>query len=624
MRYQACHLLFLSRSCVSASRSPHFVFWRRLFCVGLFVASALALPRSSHAQLFRLLYTFGTTSADGANPYAGLIQANDGNLYGTTYAGGANGDGTIFQIGTTGAPFTTLYSFSGTDGANPNSGLIQARDGNLYGTTSEGGASGYGTIFRITTGGMLTTLYSFTGGADGGYPGAGLIQGKDGNLYGVTDWHSGSNPHSNGTVFRITTGGIITTLYTFSATDSNGANSDGVYPNGLMQDKAGNLYGTTEYGGVNGDGTVFRLTLGGKFTTLYSFSTLSGTNANADGAHPYAALIQAKSGYLYGTSTQGGLYGYGTIFRMTIGGKFTTLHSFADAVDGANPYAALIQATDGNLYGTTTEGGARHSYPPLSSAGTAFQITTGGTLTTLYSFASLSGGWHPYAALIQGQDGNLYGTAFDHGEYGLGTLFSMDIALILVSLSPSIANAAGPAFAVTLDGGGFTSDCTVNWSGTALTTLYVSSTQLEAAVPASLIANVGTAYISIVNGNGETSNSQPFNVLRTTVKLSSAKLTKDSMGNYTARISLQNIGYLTASDVSITQATLGATSTSTTLPASVGSIAASKTGLISLSFPSTAGSSGTTPTLTVTGVFPNGTFTGPDEAFSSSLKVKLP
>jgi uncharacterized repeat protein (TIGR03803 family) len=307
-----------------------------------------AVAQTYDVLTYDVLKAFNTS--DGANPYAALIQAADGNLYGTT-SSGSSGHGTIFKLDTTGTTFATLHSFAGSDGdgANPYAGLIQDTVGNLYGTTDELVDADYyppydvssGTIFKLdTTGTTFTTLHSF--GLPVASPHAGLIQGTDGNLYGTT-YQGGSN--YAGTIFKIdTTGATFATLHSF-------AGSDGAFPwAGLIQGTDGNLYGTTS--GFTGNyGTIFKInTTGTTFTTLHSF-------AGSDGANPYASLIQGADGNLYGTTSDGGTSNYGTIFKIdTTGTTFATLHSFAGS-DGANPYAGLIQGTGGNFYGTAQHGG---------------------------------------------------------------------------------------------------------------------------------------------------------------------------------------------------------------------------------------------------------------------------
>ncbi len=359
-------------------------------------------------SMLTTLHSF--VNSDGAYPYGGVIQGADGNLYGTTAQGGASDSGTIFKIDTNGTTFTTLHNFAGSDGAKPYGGLIQGTDGSLYGTTIEGGANNYGTIFKIdTNGSTLTTLHSFAG-SDGWGPYAGLIQGTDGNLYGMTIQ---GGLQTLGTIFKIDTSATtFTTLHDF-------AYNDGAYPwAGLMQGTDGNLYGTTTVGGTSGLGTIFKIdTNGAMLTTLHSF-------VGSDGAGPYGGLIQATDGNLYGTTTGYGTSSYGTVFKIDTGGTtLTTLHSFVNS-DGAFPLAGLVQATDGDLYGTTRYGGNSSCY---GGCGTVFKIDTSGmSFTTLHSFVYYSDGAYPYGGLIRGTDGGLYGTAREFGGSLYGTIFKID------------------------------------------------------------------------------------------------------------------------------------------------------------------------------------------------------
>jgi uncharacterized protein (TIGR03437 family) len=359
------------------------------------------------AQTLTTLATFGVATGD--SPLAGLVQGTDGNFYGTTCCGGPNAGGTVFKI-TPGGTITLLYSFCTqlgcADGATPRAGLVQASDGNFYGTTGGGGVNNAGTVFRIRPGGVLTTLYSFCpqGGCIPGYgPYGGLIQASDGNLYGTT-WHDGVNDY--GTVFKITLGGTLTTLHTFC---SEAGCTDGDSPRaGLIQGSDGNLYGTTAgccYGGdVNDFGTIFKITLAGTLTTLYRFTSNPG--------NPLAGLIQGSDGNFYGT-TSGIIADYGTVFKVTPAGILTTLHTFCSepgCADGLVPSAPLVQASDGSFYGTTAR---CCGYDDHVSNGTVFKITSDGTLTTIHTFCLEPGcadGEDPEAGLVQGADGNLYGT----------------------------------------------------------------------------------------------------------------------------------------------------------------------------------------------------------------------
>jgi uncharacterized repeat protein (TIGR03803 family) len=322
---------------------------------------------------------------------------------------------------------TTLYSFAAPPGDNssPYAGLVQASDGNFYGTASGGECCIFGSVFKITPSGALTTLYNFcsqSGCTDGAFPLAGLVQGTDGNFYGTTN-EGGTGTclgDCDGTVFKITPDGILTTLYSFCSQPDC---ADGTLPStGLIQATDGNFYGTTAYGGANGllSGTVFRITPSGTFTTLYNFCSQSDCS---DGAQP-SGLVQATDGNFYGTTSSGCSHygcGGGTVFKITPSGTLTTLHSFSDA-GGANPYAGLVQATDGNFYGTTLFGGASNNCD--KGCGTVFKITPSGTLTTLHTFDGTDGEL-PYAGLIQATDGNFYGTTYAGGAYGGGTVFRL-------------------------------------------------------------------------------------------------------------------------------------------------------------------------------------------------------
>jgi len=360
---------------------------------------------------YAVLYSFGSNSSDGATPEAGLIQGSDGNLYGTTSNGGANGGGTVFSVSPSSGTETVLYSFAGdrTDGGDPQAELLQGSDGDLYGTTYTGGAHGDGTIFKVSpTSGAETVLFSFSGGSS--ELASGLIQGSDGNLYGTT-FFGGSN--NDGTIFMfLPSSGAETVLYSFTFGSSDGANPTA----GVIQGSDGNLYGTTPAGGAYGNGTIFKVSpSSGIETVLYSFE-----GGSSDGAQPHGGLIQGTDGNLYGVTWEGGTYGNGTVFTFSpIGGVETVLYSFiGGSTDGANPSGRLIQGSDGELYGMTTYGGA-------NDEGTVFELSaSGGVETVLHSFAGgTSDGKLPAAGLVQGSDGKLYGTTTYGGANNAGTVF---------------------------------------------------------------------------------------------------------------------------------------------------------------------------------------------------------
>jgi len=344
------------------------------------------------------LHNFSGT-ADGANPYGSLIQATDGNLYGMTSSGGAAGYGTIFKITTSGA-FTLLYSFAGgTDGRTPDGSLVQATDGNLYGMTQYGGGSNDGVIFKCTTSGTETVIATFTG-TNGQYPNGSLIQATDGNFYGMT-YEGGTGA---GNIFKCTTAGVLSDLVDFNGTD-------GQYPYGsLMQATDGNLYGMTEEGGSSGLGTIFKCTTTGTLTTIVNFS------GTANGSYPQGDVMQATDGNLYGLTAGGGLSGDGVLFKCTTSGTISTISSFTGALNGYSPYGSVIQATDGNLYGMTEYGG-------LTNGGLIFRSKLTGPVKIIYNFGITSIGYNPDGSLIQGIDGNMYGMTSHGGSMDLGTIF---------------------------------------------------------------------------------------------------------------------------------------------------------------------------------------------------------
>jgi uncharacterized repeat protein (TIGR03803 family) len=294
---------------------------------------------------------------DGAVPYAGLVQGTDGGFYGAASQGGANSAGAIFRMTSTGA-VTPLYSFVGSyDGSYPAASLIQGTDARVYGTAYEGGTDDLGSVFALTTNGIFTSLASFDQD-HGAHPIAPLVQTANGLLYGAA-YMGGSNGY--GTVFSLTTHGGLTTLASFNY-------ANGAYPaGGLMQASDGLFYGTTSEGGTNGGwGTVFRMTADGTLTTLYSFGY-------DDGAYPSAGLVQATDDNLYGTTSKGGWGGQGTVFRLTTNGVLTTVVWF-NGVNGANPQSPVIQARDGSFCGTTEYGGPRYNGAACTGDGLAFRL----------------------------------------------------------------------------------------------------------------------------------------------------------------------------------------------------------------------------------------------------------
>jgi uncharacterized repeat protein (TIGR03803 family) len=462
-------------------------------------------------------------SFDGVNggfPVAPLTQGAGGDLYGTTSSGGAIGPGTVFKITPSGT-LTTLHTFCSqagcADGEEPESALIPSGNLDLYGTTHSGGSKGRdGTVFRITPTGALTTLQIFDG-ADGAYPVyGGLIQSSNGDLYGTTfGGGTAACPAFSsgcGTVFKISPSGTLTTLYNFCSVSGC---ADGAFPDaGLVLAANGDLYGTTTYGGNNncgalvslggGCGTIFKITPSGAFTPLYAFCALPGC---ADGAFPYQGLVQAANGDLYGTTFEGGT-SYGTIFKITPSGALTTLYDFCSqpgCADGENPIAPLIEGSDGNLYGTTYDLGV--------GQGTIFRITPGGTLTTLYSFCQGGGtcvdGDTSYG-LVQDTDGTFYGTTEYGGASGsndAGTIFSLSVGLgPFVKTLPASAK---PGASVDILGNDLTGATSVSFNGAEASFTVVSGSLITTTVP----AGATSGNVEVITPSGMLSSHPPFRVL---------------------------------------------------------------------------------------------------------------
>jgi uncharacterized repeat protein (TIGR03803 family) len=406
---------------------------------GLVIALVLLLARQPiHAQTYgeKVLYNFTGADGDGAVPEANLLLIGS-NLYGTTFYGGASSYGNVFMVNKKTGEESVLYNFNGSpsDGENPNSNLIKDSNGDLYSTTSYGGASSYGTVFMVNKKtGKESVLYNFNGSpSDGANPGTlgGLVIDSAGNFYGTTTGGGVSGCDVNGfwgcgTIFKVSPTGGETVLYSFC---SESGCKDGANPiAGLIMDDKGNLYGTTFYGGAFSAGTIFKVDPAtGIEAVLYNFT------GGSDGAGPVGPLIMDSAGNLYGTALHGGLIssvcasndyvGCGTVFELAASGKQTVLYGFCsqtNCTDGANPNTSLIKDSKGNFYSTTFYGGA-------SGVGTVFVVNKK-TLkeTVIHSFTgSTSDGANPHGSLIRDASGNLFGTTMYGGTYGAGTVFQL-------------------------------------------------------------------------------------------------------------------------------------------------------------------------------------------------------
>ncbi|MBA3914914.1 MAG: IPT/TIG domain-containing protein [Acidobacteriales bacterium] len=448
------------------------------------LAIAAATVPSSEAQ-YTDLHDFDTPTL--ASPqYAGILaQGRDGNLYGTAPSGGSSGRGGVFRVAPVGT-YSVLYNFDNTHGSNPYSGLTLDSAGNFVGTAYNGGTALFGTVFKLTPGGAVTVLHNFVP-AEGAGSYAPPLQGTDGNLYGVTS----TEGIGFGSVYEITAAGSFSVLYQFDGIHG----STPIAP--LIQATDGAFYGTTKLGGSFGFGTVFKITAGGVLTVLYNFDS-------THGAEPYAPLFQASDGNFYGTARSGGtLNNGGVAFKLTPSKQLTVLHNFDQSGsngDGTLPYAGLVQASDGSLYGVTSAGGS-------SGAGTLYRITASGVYSKLYDF-DLTTGSLPFATLRQHTNGPLYGEATAGGATGHGALFMFAIPASLkpfVSLQPASGKVATT---VGIFGGALTGTTSVKFNGLSASFSVLSDTYITATVP----PRATTGFVDVVGPGGSLKSDRKFRV----------------------------------------------------------------------------------------------------------------
>jgi uncharacterized repeat protein (TIGR03803 family) len=478
------------------------------FTIALTLASAvLAFGLSGCAQAQTVTYLANFNGKNGSAP-GPVVQATDGNFYGTTFAGGAYSEGNLFRM-TPAGKLTLIYSFCSqpncADGQRPETAPVLGSDGNLYGVTNLGGSSrNSGVVYKITLGGKITTLYTFCATAgpcnDGQYP-TGIIQASDGNFYGTTTL---GGKFDSGTIFQISPSGGFKLLYTFCSLANCADGGIPLFP--PMQSSDGNLYGGTNAGG-NGGGEVYELSLDGTFTVLqnfcYGFSDTCFT-----GAYP-TRLVQDADGNLFGTAANGGSYNSGTVFEITSTGKFIGLHRF-NYSGGVAPSWGLTLASDGNLYGVATDdanfaSATSNNVPNIY--GIIFRITAAGDFTTLASFYDA-----PIGPLSQGTDGNLYGTTDEGGPgdsgYGYGTVFKLSIGSSPMVKTVPVAGKAGQSVMVL--GNGLTGTTGVTFNGMQAAFTVESDTYIKATVPTG--ATSGT--VSVVTPAGTLNSNPQFVVMK--------------------------------------------------------------------------------------------------------------
>jgi uncharacterized repeat protein (TIGR03803 family) len=440
--------------------------WKTACIVLVFCAAAASL---SSAQTFTTLDAFSNTFSRSQSP---MVQSADGDLYGEANS--------AFKLAPSTGSVSLVNSKCATIGCV--GGLILNTNLDLYGT-SGGGTFGCGTFFEITTTGTLFVMHNFACGYDGDYPQGGLAEASNGNFYGTTLYGGG---FSDGTVFEATPSGTVTTLAEFHGPDGQSPYG------GLALGVDGNLYGTTALGGTNGYGTFYKITPAGVVTVLHEFEGI-------DGANPQAKVVQASNGNFYGTTTYGGanytcFQGCGTVYEATAAGVVTVLHNF-NGTDGSVPQSALVQATDGNLYGTAA-GNVNFGCietPSPEECGTIFQITTAGAFTLLHTFSG-SDGANPIGGLVQATNGTFYGTTYTDPVYG--TVYSLSVGLgPFVSAVPS----RGPVgHNLIILGSDLTGATSVTFNGTAATFTVVSASEIKTSVPVG--ATTGTIEVTTPSG----------------------------------------------------------------------------------------------------------------------------
>jgi uncharacterized repeat protein (TIGR03803 family) len=440
------------------------------------------------AQTYTVLYNFGTKSGDPVGPQLSTIaQGRDGSMYSTAPgATGAGYDGTVFRITPAGG-LTVLHSFTGPDGFFPYGGVALGTDGNFYGTTSaadETVGSSLGTVFKMTPGGALTTLYRFQGGSDGSDPHARPLQAMDGNYYGTAPLGGGGSNGGYGSVFRITPSGAYMKLHGFAPPGQPMAP--------LVEGMDGKVYGVSQ-------NLIFTITESGEFQKLFDF------NLNPqDGLYPNGPLVEGSDGNFYGTTYKGGANNEGVVFKITRAGIVTVLHNFPTASgDGVFPLGGLVQASDGNFYGTT-------SGVNSGQCGTIFRISPNGAFATAYNAFSVIRGCYPWVTLIQHTNGLLYGDTIEGGTGGSaigdGVFFSFDAHLPqFVSLLPG-ASRVGQT--VGIFGQGFTGASAVSFNGTPAQFTVVSDTYLTAPVP----SGATTGFVSVTTASGTLNSNRKFQI----------------------------------------------------------------------------------------------------------------
>jgi uncharacterized repeat protein (TIGR03803 family) len=480
----------------------------------MFVLTLSIMPIALHAQTFMDLHDFNCNTDGCVGNYPGIVaQGTDGNLYGSLPAGGNPNNGTVYDS-TPAGTFNKIYNFSGTDGYGPYSGLTLGTDGNFYGATYNDGQNGYGTLFQITPAGKLNTLHNFTATEEGGAYGTPVAGTTGTTFYGITYYSK---------AYSITTSGTFKLL-------PNATPGTSYAP--LILGSDGNFYGTTPFGGNNGQGCVFRMNSKGAFTVIYSFDY-------THGAEPYGPVVQGSDGFLYGTAAFGGAAAHpgGVVFKLSTKGAITVLHNFdnTSTSDGFEPLGGLAAATDGNFYGTTESGASGGP----TQYGVLFEInSTGTTYNVLHEFDSTHG-QNPETTLVQNTNGILYGETYQGGSGNGGVFYSWNAGIApFVSLVGYPVGAAGTK--VEILGQGLTGTTSVKFGTGSATYTVVNDTYLTAIVPTSGT----TGIVTVATPGGTLKSKQTYKVVPA---ISSFTPTSGPVGT---QVTITGSGFTGASKVS--------------------------------------------------------------------------
>jgi uncharacterized repeat protein (TIGR03803 family) len=457
---------------------------QQIICAAAFLLCAAALAGATATVATVYNFAGGTTS--GANPwYVTLVQGTDGQLYGTTYNGGANGLGTAFKVSTSGT-FTLLHSFAGgnSDGANPTGGLTLGTDGNFYGTTNLGGSAAQGVVFKMTSSGTITLLHTFNANTDGAFPWGPPIEGADGNFYGTTE----SGADNTGIVYEVTSAGTFTQVYAFDITH-------GYHPiSSPTQGVDGYLYIPVAEGGTNFCGTIVKMSTAGVINNTYDFPCSPG------GSYPIGPLVQSASGGFYSTTQNGGTVGEGTVYKLNSSFSVTVQHSFGNRFgDGTYPGAGMALGTDGNYYGSTAEGGTYDD-------GVLFNSTPTGAYTDLYSFNNSANlmQMSPLSPPVEYTTGLLYGVTEFGGTSNNGIVYSLSNGLTAFVNSPLFTGKEGSTVLLLGNGLGGTSKVTFN--GVPAKYMVQSDTHMTATVP----KGATSGWIEVTTASGTVKSRKAF------------------------------------------------------------------------------------------------------------------